>query len=218
MTPLRQRMIEDMQLRNLTPATQRNYVHHVAALARYYQLSPEHLDLEDLRQYELYLLTERKLAPETINGYVSAVKFLYQVTLEMPWPDAVFPRVRRPRTLPVVLSHEEVVKFFAHIPSLKYRAILMICYGAIFQAGDVVEKLDHFFLGQHHRQSAGPAHPREHCIGPGHLQRDLIQELDRGDVSVDGLGRQLSFIQQIQFVLTKIFQVQMLGTKLVVSG
>src|SRR5258708_22761313 len=119
MTPLRQRMIEDMQLRNLMPATQRNYVQHVAALARYYQLSPEHLDLEDLLQYELYLLNERKLAPDTINGYVSAVKFLYQITLEMPWPDAVFPRVRRPRTLPVVLSQEEVVQFFDHIPSLK---------------------------------------------------------------------------------------------------
>ncbi len=138
MTPLRQRMIEDMQLRNLTPATQRNYVHHVAALARYYQLSPEQLDLEDLRQYELYLLNERKLAPETINGYVSAVKFLYQITLEMPWPDAVFPRVRRPRTLPVVLSQEEVVQFFDHIPSLKYRAILMSCYGAGLRVSEAV--------------------------------------------------------------------------------
>jgi len=138
MTPLRQRMIDDMQLRNLTPATQRNYVHHVAALARYYQLSPEHLDLEDLRQYELYLLNERKLAPDTINGYVSAVKFLYQITLEMPWPDAVFPRVRRPRTLPVVLSQEEVVQFFDHIPSLKYRAILMSCYGAGLRVSEAV--------------------------------------------------------------------------------
>jgi integrase/recombinase XerD len=100
MTPLRQRMIDDMQLRNLTPATQRNCIHHVAALAKYYQVSPEHLDLEDVRQYELYLLNERKLAAETINGFVTAVKFLFQVTLEMPWSDAVFPRVRRPRTLP----------------------------------------------------------------------------------------------------------------------
>src|SRR5260221_41988 len=138
MTPLRQRMIDDMQLRNLTPATQKNYIHHVAALARYYQLSPEHLDLDDLRQYELYLLNERKLAAETINGYVSAIKFLYQVTLEMPWSDAVFPRVRRPRTLPVVLSQEEVVQFFDHIPSLKYRAILMSCYGAGLRVSEAV--------------------------------------------------------------------------------
>jgi integrase/recombinase XerD len=138
MTPLRQRMIDDMQLRNLTPATQRNYIHHVAALAKYYQVSPEHLDLEDIRQYELYLLNERKLAAETINGFVSAVKFLYQVTLEMPWSDAVFPRVRRPRTLPVVLSQEEVVQFFDHIPSLKFRAILLACYGAGLRVSEAV--------------------------------------------------------------------------------
>jgi site-specific recombinase XerD len=131
-------MIDDMQLRNLTPATQRNYVHHVAALAKYYQVSPEHLDLEDIRQYELYLLNERKLAAETINGFVTAVKFLYQVTLEMPWSDAVFPRVRRPRTLPVVLSQEEVVQFFDHVPSLKFRAILMACYGAGLRVSEAV--------------------------------------------------------------------------------
>jgi site-specific recombinase XerD len=131
-------MIDDMQLRNLTPATQRNYVHHVAALAKYYQVSPEHLDLEDIRQYELYLLNERKLAAETINGFVTAVKFLYQVTLEIPWSDAVFPRVRRPRTLPVVLSQEEVVQFFDHIPSLKFRAILMACYGAGLRVSEAV--------------------------------------------------------------------------------
>jgi site-specific recombinase XerD len=131
-------MIDDMQLRNLTPATQRNYIHHVAALAKYYQVSPEHLDLEDIRQYELYLLNERKLAAETINGFVTAVKFLFQVTLEMPWSDAVFPRVRRPRTLPVVLSQEEVVQFFDHIPSLKFRAILMACYGAGLRVSEAV--------------------------------------------------------------------------------
>ena len=67
MTPLRQRMIEDMQLRNMSPATQREYVHHVAGFARYFDKSPELLDLEVVRQYQLYLLQERKLSPETIN-------------------------------------------------------------------------------------------------------------------------------------------------------
>ena len=71
MTPLRQRMIEDMQLRNLTPETQRNYVHHVAGFAKYFGRSPEELDLEAVRQYQLYLLNERKLSAETINQYFS---------------------------------------------------------------------------------------------------------------------------------------------------
>ena len=138
MTPLRQRMIEDMQLRNLTPETQRNYVHHVAAFAKYFGKSPEALDIEAVRQYQLYLLNERKLSPESINQYISSVKFLYQTTLEMPWTNEYFPRVRRPHKLPVVLSQEEVLAFFDHIPSLKYRAALMTCYGAGLRVSETV--------------------------------------------------------------------------------
>lgn len=130
MTPLRKRMIEDMQLRNLHPHTQANYVHHVRGFAKFFGLSPEVLDLEAIRQYQLYLLNERKLSPETINQCISAIKFLYLTTLEMPWTDEYFPRIRRAHKLPVVLSQEEVLAFFDHIPSLKYRAALMLCYGA----------------------------------------------------------------------------------------
>lgn len=138
MTPLRQRMIEDMQLRNLTPETQRNYVHHVANFAKHFGLSPEVLDLEAVREYQLYLLNERKLSPETINQYISSVKFLYLTTLEMPWTDEYFPRVRRPLKLPVVLSQEEILAFFDHIPSVKYRAALMTAYGAGLRVSEVV--------------------------------------------------------------------------------
>lgn len=138
MTPLRQRFIEDMQLRNLTPATQNNYVHHVAGFAKYFGKSPEVLDLEAIRQYQLYLLTERKLAPDTVNQYISAVKLLYLTTLEMPWTDEYFPRVRRPHKLPVVLSQEEIMGFFDNIPSLKYRAALMACYGAGLRVREAV--------------------------------------------------------------------------------
>ena len=87
-------MIEDMQLRNLTSETQRNYVHHVAGFAQYFGRSPEELDLEAVRQYQLYLLNERKLSAETINQYISSVKFLYLNTLEMLWTDEYLPRVK----------------------------------------------------------------------------------------------------------------------------
>ena len=130
MTPLRQRMLEDMQLRNFAPATQKSYIHYVADYAKYYQTSPDRLDLEDMRGYMLYLVNDRKLSPESINTFVTASKFLYLTTLEMPWGHEQFPRVRRPHKLPVVLSHEEVVLFFDHVPSLQYRAVLMACYGA----------------------------------------------------------------------------------------
>jgi site-specific recombinase XerD len=137
-TELRQRMIEDMQLRNLTPATQRNYIHYVADFAKYFGVSPEKLDLEAVREYELYLLNERKLSPESINTFVTAVKFLYLQTLEMPWGNEQFPRVRRPHKLPVVLSQEELMVFFDYIPTLRYRAAFMICYGAGLRISETV--------------------------------------------------------------------------------
>ena len=130
MTPLRQRMIEDMQLRNLAAGTQKHYIRLVAGFAKYFGMSPEFLDIEAVRQYQLYLLNERKLSPESINQCIAALKFLYLTTLEMPWTDEYFPHVRRAYKLPVVLSQEEVLSFFDHIPSLKYRAALMVCYGA----------------------------------------------------------------------------------------
>jgi len=138
MTPLRQRMIEDLRLRNLAPATQKNYIAHVAAFARFFGRSPEALDQEAVREYLLYLLNERKLSAESVNQQVSALKFLYLTTLEMPWSDLDFPHVRRPHRLPVVLSHEEVVQFFDHVPSLKYRAALMLCYGAGLRVSEAV--------------------------------------------------------------------------------
>lgn len=138
MTPLRRRMIEDMQLRNLAAVTQRNYIAHVAAFARFFGQSPEFLDQEAVREYLLYLLNERKMSPDGVNQQVSALKFLYLTTLEMPWAAEDFPRVRRPHRLPVVLSHEEVVVFFDYVPSLKYRAALMICYGAGLRVSESV--------------------------------------------------------------------------------
>jgi integrase/recombinase XerD len=138
MTPLRQRMIDDMQLRNLAASTQRQYIAYVAGFAKYFGKSPEELDIEAVRQYQLYLLNERKLSPEAVNQFISAVKFLYLITLEMPWTGEYFPRVRRPHKLPIVLSQEEVLAFFDHIPSLKYRAALMVCYGAGLRISEAV--------------------------------------------------------------------------------
>jgi site-specific recombinase XerD len=138
MTPLRQRFIEDMQLRGLAPTTQRSYIHYVAEFAKYYKTSPEHLDLEAIRQYQLYLINERKLAPDSVNCFTSAVQFLYQQTLEMPWGSADFPRVKPPQHLPVVLSQEEVEHFFRFVPGLKHRAALMICYGAGLRISEAV--------------------------------------------------------------------------------
>jgi len=138
MTKLRQRMIEEMQLRGMAPQTQVNYIGHVARFARFYQTSPEHLDLEDIRQFHLHLLNDRHLSAEAVNQSVSAIKFLYLRVLEMPWSDDHFPRAKRPQKLPVVLSPEEMSAFFDHIPSLRYRACLMTCYGAGLRVTEAV--------------------------------------------------------------------------------
>jgi site-specific recombinase XerD len=138
MTPLRERFIEDMQLRGLAATTQRSYVHYVADYAKFYNTSPSKLDLEAIRQYELYLLHEKKLSPESINSFVSAVQFFYLVTLEMPWGKECFPRVRRPEKLPVVLSPEEIAVFFENVPGLKNRCGLMCCYGAGLRISEAV--------------------------------------------------------------------------------
>ena len=137
-TPLRNRMIEDMKLRGFAPGTVRGYIHHIESFARHFRVSPAKLDLDAVREYEIHLLEERKLSPESINQFVSAAKFLYLTTLEMPWGPENFPRVRRPYKLPVVLGQEEVALFFEHVPSLKYRAALMLCYGAGLRVGEAV--------------------------------------------------------------------------------
>ena len=138
MTPLRQRFIEDMLLRGLAPTTQRSYVHYVRDFAQYYNTSPEQLDLEAVRQYQLHLLEERLLSPQTVNTFVSAVQFFYLVTLEMPWGKGCFPRARLGHKLPVVLSPEEVACFLENVASLKYRAALMICYGGGLRISEAI--------------------------------------------------------------------------------
>jgi site-specific recombinase XerD len=130
MTELRQRMQEDLRLRNLSPATQRNYIHYVAGFAKYFGMSPDKLGLEAVREYQLYLIEERKFSPSSINSFIAAVKFLYTQTLEMPWNWEQFPRLKTPQTLPVVLSASEVMEFFRCIGVLKHRVVLMLCYGS----------------------------------------------------------------------------------------
>ncbi len=85
MTSLRRRMLEDMQVRNLSPHTQRSYVQQVSQFARHFERSPEQLGPEEIRTYQVYLTNEKKLAPGSIVIAVSALRFLYTVTLKKDW-------------------------------------------------------------------------------------------------------------------------------------
>ena len=138
MSPLKQRMLEDMQLKNFSAGTQRSYIHYVTGYAYHYNLSPAKLGLDDVRNYQLHLIDQRQLSPNSINCFLSAVQFLYTVTLDMPWSKAQFGRMKVPEKLPVVLSEEEVLAFFEHVGILKHRAVLMLCYGSGLRIAEAV--------------------------------------------------------------------------------
>jgi len=139
MTPLRQRMTEDMQVRNFSPHTQATYLHQVARFACHFRQSPEALGPEEIRAYQVYLTVEKRLAPSSILTAVAALRFLYRVTLKRAWPVAdLIPAPKKPQTLPIVLSRTEVQRFLATVPSLKHRTILSVCYAAGLRISEAV--------------------------------------------------------------------------------
>jgi integrase/recombinase XerD len=136
MSPLRRRMIDDMTVRNLSPATQRSYVHAVAKFARFFGRSPEKLDLEDVRAFQVHLVAGGMSWP-ALNQSVCALRFLYGVTLRQADLPERIAYAREPQKLPVVLSTEEVVWFLEAVPSLKCRAALTTAYAAGLRASEV---------------------------------------------------------------------------------
>ena len=137
LSPLRRRMIEDMTVRNLSPATQRSYVHAVAKFSRYFDRSPDRLGLEDVRAFQVHLVSTG-ISWAALNQTVCALRFLYGVTLGHGEIPERIPYAREPRKLPVVLSADEVVRFLEAVPSLKSRAALTTAYAAGLRASEVV--------------------------------------------------------------------------------
>ena len=130
MTRLRQRMLEELQRRNYSPATTRGYIHAVKQFAEYFGRSPERMGAEEVRRFQLYLLKEKKLAPSTVEIRLSALRFLYRKTLkrrDLTFDDLVFPKT--PKKLPVVLSPEEIARLIESAPNRMYRMILIVLYG-----------------------------------------------------------------------------------------
>ena len=137
MSPLRRRMIEDMTIRNLSPATQQSYVHAVSKFSRYFGRSPDRLGLEDIRAYQVHLIS-KGISWASLNQFVCALRFFYGVTLGC---DAIPERIayaREPHKLPAVLSAEEVVRFLEAVSSLKARVALTTAYAAGLRVSEVV--------------------------------------------------------------------------------
>jgi integrase/recombinase XerD len=132
-------MIEDMQVRNLSPDTQSTYVLQVSLFARHFGKTPDQLGPEDIRSYQVYLTKEKKLAPGSILIAVAALRFLYKVTLHNDWSvEDIIPAPKKPQKLPIVLSPEEVLHFLSCVSSPKHRAILTTCYAAGLRVSEAV--------------------------------------------------------------------------------
>jgi integrase/recombinase XerD len=145
LSPLRRRMIEDMTVRNLLPATQRSYISAVLKFSRYFGRSPDKLELEDVRAFQVHLVSTG-ISWASLNQIVCALRFFYGITLcEATVPERI-PYAREPRKLPVVLSADEVVQFLEAVSSLKSRAALTTAYAAGLRASEVaglrVEDID----------------------------------------------------------------------------
>ena len=131
MSKLRQRMIEDMQLNGLAPTTQQAYLAAVQMLAQHYRRSPDQLSEPEIRKYFLYLAETKRLAHRTITGYLCAIKFLYQKTLQQSWPVLDLIRAPRSKKLPVILSPQEVWQLLRliHRPTAQMSLTLMYACG-----------------------------------------------------------------------------------------
>ncbi|MCP4470993.1 MAG: tyrosine-type recombinase/integrase [Gammaproteobacteria bacterium] len=135
-SPLRQRMIEDMQLRKLAPSTQTSYIRAVKKLADYLGHSPDSATAEDLRRFQLHL-TDTGTSRITINATITALRFFFDVTVGDKEVAGKLNTVPVPRKLPVVLIREEVSRLLEATSSLKYKAAFSVAYGAGLRISEV---------------------------------------------------------------------------------
>jgi len=137
MTPLRQRMIDDLRIRNRSPGTIEAYVRAVARFAVFHRRSPDKLGPEDVRTYQVHLI-EQKTSWSVFNTAVCALRFLYRVTLQRDWPLERLPYGKRGRRLPCVLSQEEVLQFLGAVEPAASRLALATAYATGMRIAEVV--------------------------------------------------------------------------------
>lgn len=135
-SPLRQRMMEDMRMRKLSPKTQAAYIRSVRQLASYLKRSPDTATTEDLRNYQLYLV-DHGISPGSLNASITGLKFFFSITLDREELMGKMQPVHLPRTLPVVLSREEAARLIAAVKNLKHQTALSVAYGAGLRVSEV---------------------------------------------------------------------------------
>lgn len=139
MTPLRQRMLEDLQIRHYAATTIRIYLHAVTEFARHFGKPPDWLGAEHIRQYQLFLIKEKKVSRPTFIQVVCALRFLYAHTLNRKISMERIPFPRRERELPLILSREEVKSLLEAPRNLRHRTLLAILYGCGLRVAEVAQ-------------------------------------------------------------------------------
>ena len=137
-SPLRQRMIEDMRVRNFAPNTQESYLHQVSLFARHFGKSPDQLGPEEIRAYQVYLADERQVSVGTRIVAVSALRFLYRVTLQRDWTVQLIPTAKKDHRLPAILSPQEVLQLLQAAPSFTHHVIFSTMYGTGMRVSEAV--------------------------------------------------------------------------------
>jgi integrase/recombinase XerD len=135
-SPLRQRMLEDMAIRRMSPGTQRAYLSAVSKFSRHFGRSPDKLTYEDVRAWQLHLV-HSGLATGAVNAQITALRFFFRVTLGQRDAPEMIPLARRPEKLREVLTPEEVARLIEAAPGPKYRAALSLAYGAGLRVSEV---------------------------------------------------------------------------------
>jgi len=137
MGKLHDRMQEDLLLKAYSPHTQKAYLRCARHFVSHYMRSPEEMGEQEIRDFLLHLVRDRKASPSTLGMYVNALKFLYTVTLKRPAEVEGISHPKRPKTLPVILSPEEVLRVFAAIRSVKHKALIATAYAAGLRISEV---------------------------------------------------------------------------------
>ena len=130
LSPLTRRMAEDMMVRNLSPRTIDTYTYHVDKFTQHADKPAEELGPEEIRQYQLYLINDRKVGWSSFNQAVCALRFLYRFTIPRDWFVKMIPFGKRPKKLPVVLGAEQAIRLIQCAPNLKHRTVLLTLYAA----------------------------------------------------------------------------------------
>ncbi|MHA2497747.1 MAG: tyrosine-type recombinase/integrase [Candidatus Hodarchaeales archaeon] len=128
MGKIKEKMKQEMELRGLSELTQEAYLACIKQYVKYFMKSPDKLNLDDIHAYQLHLVRERKVAENTFNQHVAAIKFLYGMTLKRNWKIELIPYHKRRKRLPVVLSRQEVVQLYKAVRCIKHQAMILTLY------------------------------------------------------------------------------------------